>query len=209
MAQITSGVRAILSSPHVYNTFQAIMGARRGRQEFAEVDIRAVDGDRVLDIGCGTGEIRPYLPAVDYVGFDISPDYIRAAQSKFGETGTFHCRLFGREDVARMPPADIVLAIGLLHHLDDGTAREFMELAKSALKPGGRLIALDPCLVEGQNPVARFLVNRDRGQNVRDEGGYIRLASSVFRNVSHRTRHTRWIPYTHFIMQCSTESPTM
>lgn len=206
MAQITTGVRAILSSPHVYNTFQAIMGARRGRQEFAEVDIRAAAGDRVLDIGCGTGEIRPYLPAVDYVGFDISPDYISAAQSKFGDMGTFHCRLFGREDVARMPAADIVLAIGLLHHLDDATALEFMELAKSALKPGGRLIALDPCLVEGQNPIARFLVSRDRGQNVRDEEGYIRLANSVFGNVSHRTRHTRWIPYTHFIMQCSMES---
>ena len=30
MAQVTSGMRAILSSPHVYSLFQNLMGARTG-----------------------------------------------------------------------------------------------------------------------------------------------------------------------------------
>ena len=32
---------------------------------------------------------------------------------------------------------DLVLAIGVLHHLDDEQAEEFLNLARSALKPGG------------------------------------------------------------------------
>jgi SAM-dependent methyltransferase len=202
MPQITTGLRAILSSPRVYNTFQAIMGARRGRRLFSQFDVRAKAGDKVLDVGCGTGEIRPHLPDVEYVGFDISPDYIESARRKYGDIGTFHCRLFTASDVMALPRFDIVLAIGLLHHLDDDAALQFFQLAKSALKPDGRLVTLDPCLMQGQNPIARFLIRRDRGRNVRDESGYVNLAGAVFGDVQRVIRHTAWIPYTHCIMQC-------
>lgn len=202
MAQITTGVHALLSHPHVYNLFQTLMGAHKGRTEFATRFVKANAGDRVVDIGCGTGDLLAYLPDVEYVGYDISDVYIAAARKRFGPRGTFHCRLLTSSELDAMPAFDIALAVGLLHHLDDNEARAFVQMAKRALKPGGRLITIDPCLTEGQNRIARVLVKADRGQNVRDLDGYMSLVEDSFGQADATVAHRRWIPYTHCIMEC-------
>lgn len=65
-----------------------------------------------------------------------------------------------------MRPFDIVLASGLLHHLDDEAVGELMQLVRLALRAGGRFAAIDPVMVSGQNRIARALIERDRGLNV-------------------------------------------
>ena len=77
MSETTHGLRAVLSNSKIYDLFQRIMGAKKGRTFFAERYIRAQNGDRVLDVGCGTAEIRDFLPAVEYYGFDPNPHYIK------------------------------------------------------------------------------------------------------------------------------------
>ena len=105
-------------------------------------------------------------------------------------------------DLESLPLFDIVLALGLLHHLNDAVAVDVMELAAKALKPGGRLVTIDPCFDPLQNPIARLLIRGDRGQNVRDRAGYEALASVFFKSPLVKVRHTSWIPYTHCIMEC-------
>lgn len=205
MAQITTGVRALLSHPHIYNLFQTIMGARKGRTEFATRFVRARTGDRIVDIGCGTGDLLAYLPEVDYTGYDISENYIEAARTRFGARGAFHCRLLTSDELGTMPPFDIALAVGLLHHLDDDEARNFIQMTKRALKPGGRLITIDPCLADRQNHIARWLVKADRGQNVRDRDGYVSLVADTFGQVQPTVAHRAWIPYTHCILVCTND----
>ncbi|MGN6087564.1 class I SAM-dependent methyltransferase [Trinickia sp.] len=205
MAQITTGVRALLSHPYVYDLFQTIMGARKGRTEFATRFVQAHAGDRIVDIGCGTGDLLAYLPDVDYTGYDISEHYIEAARERFGSRGAFHCRLLTSDELSTMEPFDIALAVGLLHHLDDDEARGFIQMTKRALKPGGRLITIDPCFADGQNPIARWLVRADRGQNVRDRDGYISLVADTFSQVHATVAHRSWIPYTHCILVCTSD----
>jgi SAM-dependent methyltransferase len=106
-------------------------------------------------------------------------------------------------DVENMPSFDVVLALGLIHHLGDEEAVGIMRLAYKALKPGGRLLTVDPCLEPGQNPIARFLVNNDRGQNVRNKAAYASVANAVFKSPRIEVRHQRWIPYTHCFMECT------
>lgn len=202
MAQITHGVRAILSHPFIYSSLQSLMGAHKARQKFVANFVKPLPGMKVLDIGCGPGDILAYLPDVDYWGFDISQDYIRQAHKKFGERGEFHCKQLQMTDLDVLPSFDIVLAIGLLHHLDDATATDVIQLALKALKTGGRLLTIDPCLDPSQNPIASFLVRNDRGQNVRDKAGYEKLARAVFGSPLVEVRHTAWIPYTHCLMAC-------
>lgn len=204
MAQVTSGIRAVLSRPAVYEAFQRMMGATKGREWVVRDLIRPFPGMRILDLGCGTAEILAFLPAdVTYVGYDMSAEYIAAAEAKFGDRGTFHCRLLEQAEATTLEPFDLVMGVGVLHHLDDDTARQFMTLAKSALKPSGRVLTVDPCYAPGQHPVARFLISKDRGQNVRNEAGYRALTEGIFTAADGAVTHRAWIPYTHWSMECS------
>jgi SAM-dependent methyltransferase len=202
MAQTTTGVRGILSNPVIYDFFQNLMGAKSGRSDFAQRFVKARAGDNVLDIGCGTAELLDYLPPVNYWGFDISERYIEAARERYGERGHFVCKLVDSSDLAQLPKFDIVIASGVIHHLDADAAINLFDLAKSALGPQGRFVSIDPVLCDKQNPVARMLVSYDRGQNVCDGAGYRRLASRSFETVSGVERHQKWIPYSHWIMEC-------
>ncbi len=202
MAQITHGVRAILSRPLVYSVLQTVMGAHSARKSFVENYVKPFPGMTVLDIGCGPADILAYLPAVDYSGFDISEDYIARARKRFGALGQFHCRQLVLGDLENLPSFDVVFAIGLIHHLEDDEAINVMQLALRALKPGGRLLTIDPCLDPSQNPIARMLIRGDRGQNVRDKAGYETLAKAVFESPRIEVRHRAWIPYTHCFMEC-------
>ncbi|MDO9224750.1 MAG: class I SAM-dependent methyltransferase [Pseudomonadota bacterium] len=202
MAQITNGVRAVLSHPLLYSSFQSLMGAHKFRTNFVAQFVRPFSGMAILDIGCGPADILAYLPDVDYWGFDISEQYIKKAEDVFGNRGHFHCEQLQANDLERLPKFDVVLAIGLLHHLDDAAALNVLQLAQQALKPFGRLLTVDPCLDRSQGAIARFLVQHDRGQNVRDKSGYEALALSVFNAPKAEMRHQAWIPYTHCIMEC-------
>lgn len=203
MGQITSGLRAILSFPQIYSAFQDMMGARAMRREFVRDFVRPEPGDFVLDVGCGPAKILDYLPAVHYWGFDISEPYIKQAQARFANKGYFYCKVLGLADLDHLGKFDIVLALGMLHHLDDTQAAEVLRIAHQALKVGGRLLSFDPCLEDRQSRFARFLVLRDRGQNVRTADGYTTLASQFFPQVRGEVRHQAWIPYTRFMMECA------
>ncbi|PKO91301.1 MAG: class I SAM-dependent methyltransferase [Betaproteobacteria bacterium HGW-Betaproteobacteria-1] len=203
MAQITTGIRSIFSNPTVYSLFQNLMGARKFRVGFIDEFVRPFPGSALLDIGCGPADILEFLPKVDYWGFDISESYINQATIRFGAKGHFQCKLLQEADLAQMPAFDIVLLMGVLHHLDDQTATDVLNLANKALKPGGRLLTFDPCFEPGQSPIARFLINHDRGQNVRSQQGYTKLAEQVFKSPKVIVRHQSWVPYTHCFMECT------
>lgn len=204
MGQITSGVRSVLSIPAVYDFFQNLTGARSARREFVENYVGIRSGDSVLDIGCGTAQILEFLPSVRYFGFDSSREYIEAARGQFGKRGTFMCQNVNQQTLQDLPQFDIVLATGVLHHLNDDEALDLFRLAGLALKPGGRLVTFDGCFEEGQSRIARYIIAKDRGQFVRTKKGYVDIASKVFENVKTTIRHDLLrIPYTHIIMECT------
>ncbi len=203
MAQITSGLRSILSLPVIYNIFQSLAGARKSRALFAADYIRAKSGDCILDIGCGTAQILKYLPFVRYYGFDSSKEYIKEAEKMYGYRAKFNCKDINLKNLEGLPRFDIVLAMGVLHHLNDDEALCLLKLAKSALKTGGRLVTIDPCYIEGQSTIAHFIISRDRGQNVRSDNDYKSLVEPIFKTTKCYIRHDlSRIPYTHIILEC-------
>ena len=60
---------------------------------------------------------------------------------------------------------DVVLAMGLLHHLDDAECAALIGFAHASLDPGGRLVTIDPAYAPEQARVARWLIGRDRGEH--------------------------------------------
>lgn len=201
--QITTGIRSLLSHPKIYSAFQYLMGAKKGWSLYVNTYVRPKSGDVILDIGCGPADVLEYLPNVEYWGFDISEDYINKAKRKYSEKGKFFSHMLSISDVEQMPKFDLVIACGVLHHVDDKTTYDLLKLAYSALKPGGRFVTVDPCFASDQNPLARFIISKDRGQNVRDQLGYKSLALAVFSEVVVTVKHKVWIPYTHCYMECT------
>jgi len=203
MTQVTSGIRAILSNPIVYSIFQEFMGASKGKKELVAEFVAPHVVQSILDIGCGPADILAHLPDVQYTGFDISGNYIAKAREKFGERGTFFAKCLVREDLDTLPKFDLVIMTGVLHHLDDDEAKEILSIVRDVLNRGGRLLTKDPVFEDGQSPIARYLISKDRGQNVRTRQGYQSLVEGTFECSEITVRHKAWPPYTHCITVCT------
>jgi len=196
-------IRSVLAFPAAYSLFSNLIGGRACSLNYVEKHIRPRDGDKILDIGCGPCDILEYLPRVEYLGFDMNQKYIENATKRFGNRGTFVCKKLSRELSEELSAFDIILATGVLHHLDDDEAIQLFELALSTLKPGGRLITLDGCYMKGQSWIATLILSKDRGKYVRTKDEYVSLASKQFKNVRVSIHDDLIrIPYTHIIMEC-------
>jgi SAM-dependent methyltransferase len=195
--------RPILNLPWAYQMWGSVVGSDGYRKTLAKEHIRARPSDRILDVGCGPGSMVPYLPRSEYVGFDANPDYIQQARRRFPEAH-FTCDRVNECNLPQSEYFDIVIALGILHHLDDQEAVQLFRMARRTLKPQGKLITLDGVWVAGQSRFARFLLSRDRGRFVRRAEQYVALASTSFSTVNSTVRHDMLrIPYSHLILECS------
>ena len=195
--------RPILNLPWAYQMWGSVVGSDVYRKTLAKEHIRARPSDRILDVGCGPGSMVPYLPRSEYVGFDANPDYIQQAQRRFPEAH-FTCDRVNEYNLPQSEYFDIVIALGILHHLEDKEAVQLFRMARRTLKPQGRLITLDGVWVAGQSRFAKFLLSRDRGRFVRRAEQYVALASTSFSTVNSTVRHDMLrIPYSHLVLECS------
>ena len=72
MVQTTSHVYRVLSLPYAYSLFQRLIGADEMRRDLVARHVRPVPGQRILDIGCGPGDILQFLGDTEYCGLDLS-----------------------------------------------------------------------------------------------------------------------------------------
>jgi SAM-dependent methyltransferase len=193
-----------LADPTAYEAFHHIIGARRWLKQFARDVINAPQRAQLLDIGCGPGSLLNYLPDVEYFGFDRNAAYIEKAKHTFGSRGIFICDDVGNFAQHALPPVDIAVAIGLLHHLDDALAAHMLLDIRKAIKPGGRLITADPCFHPAQSAVQRFVISHDRGMHVRPFEQYVALCGLAFAATAARfSKGYSPFPYSICIVQAS------
>jgi SAM-dependent methyltransferase len=193
-----------LKVPFLYNLFQDAIGGNALRRKVIRSHVRAKPGDRVIDVGCGPAQVLSWLPHVQYLGLDINADYIASAIRRHGNKGTFVVGdTKSLQDDLRFKDADIVIAFGVLHHLDDQDAAHCIRFAYDALKKQGRFIALDACWIPNQGVLSRYIMSNDRGRNIRTEQQYRQLAAKVFTNVGTWVDTTPMrIPYVTVVLEC-------
>jgi SAM-dependent methyltransferase len=101
-------------------------------------------GARVLDVGCGAGEVtydlaRRVGPGGTAVGLDIDAQAIAIARAQAPANAEFH--VGDLATAAKLAPFDLIYGRFLLSHLADPAGA--LAIFREALKPGGRLAVED------------------------------------------------------------------
>jgi ubiquinone/menaquinone biosynthesis C-methylase UbiE len=131
-----------------YDPLNRLLGVAALHDELiAEAGLEA--GQRVLDVGCGTGSlavrIRAQMPRVDVVGLDPDPRALAIARRK-AERARVEVRFEeGYGDALPFEDGcfDRVTSSLMLHHLELATRRGMLRDALRVLRPGGSLHLLD------------------------------------------------------------------
>ena len=100
-------------------------------------------GDKVIDIGCGTGTILKTLSGMERIeghGIDVEPEMLKVAKTKCSNMDIRECSC---EDTPYEDNSfDVITACMAYHHFPDKDA--FAKEALRILKPNGTLYIADP-----------------------------------------------------------------
>ena len=110
------------------------------------LNTRARDGDSLLEVGCGTGEIVTYLPKnINYTGLDTSRFALDEANKLHGDV--LH-KFLHIDDKGQFPigssTEDFVIAVFSLEHFSN--PKGYLTEMIRVLKPSGYLVLLAPNL---------------------------------------------------------------
>jgi len=134
-------------------TFGALVWQRQKR---AVKQMHLRKGDRVLDLGVGTGMLLPlYAKDATVVGIDLSPGMLAKAQIRCAKQNLDHCRLVLGD--AMLPPFaeasfDYVVVTHVITVVSD--PHKLLNWAVRLLKPGGRIVMLNH--FQSDNPVVAW-----------------------------------------------------
>jgi ubiquinone/menaquinone biosynthesis C-methylase UbiE len=130
-----------------YDLMAGLMGFKPVYQQLVrQADITG--GQRVLEIGCGTGNLtitaKRAQPAAEVIGCDPDPRILAVAKRKANRLTGIH---FEQGYAERLPYADgefdRVLSSMMLHHINDDAKPAAAAEIFRVLRPGGRLHLVD------------------------------------------------------------------
>jgi ubiquinone/menaquinone biosynthesis C-methylase UbiE len=152
-----------------YDLMAKLLGADAARALFVEqAACRA--GDRVLEIGCGTGSllllVKKAQPTADVVGLDPDPNALAIARRKARRAGVEISLDQGFADALPYPDAsfDRVLSSFMFHHLSRDVKEKTLREVRRVLRPGGRFHMVDfaPSGASGKRGFTAHLIHADR-----------------------------------------------
>jgi SAM-dependent methyltransferase len=134
----------------------------------------------ILDLGCGTGAMAGSFRPESYVGVDTNARYIAHARST--KSGYRFEVTDGRSSSFADGSFDAVLIAGVIHHLDDASARSLLQESRRVLVPGkGVLVMWEDVPTRSRwNWIGRLVGRLDEGDFIRPPVRYLEMACEVF-----------------------------
>ncbi|NWG13212.1 MAG: class I SAM-dependent methyltransferase [Acidobacteria bacterium] len=154
--------------------------------------------DRVFDLGCGTGQLLPYLRFHSYLGADLDPQALRRASRLASASVSFVAGDDWDRQYFELEPT-VVLMIGVVHHLSDAAFRRIVERL-SPPQSLRRIVTIDVTYLPDQW-LNNLLSRMDRGRHVRTPQAYEKLFEFSGLKVTRgsvlptRLRYVRYVGY--------------
>jgi ubiquinone/menaquinone biosynthesis C-methylase UbiE len=126
-----------------YDLIAKLLGADAARKLMVE-QIAPAPGERVLEVGCGTGtlllELKRAQPAVEVTGLDPDPKALALARRKAERAGVSIALDEGFGDALPYGDGtfDVVASSFMYHHLKAEEKAGMLREVRRVLKPGGR-----------------------------------------------------------------------
>jgi SAM-dependent methyltransferase len=155
-------VDAVLSRPSLYLLWQKPFADTKLAPLLRQV--KETRGARILDVGCGPGTNTRHFRDSDYLGIDISPEYIAFARKKYD--ARFEVVDVVNDPIPGAAEFDLIIVNSLLHHIDTPGVRQTLEKLSARLAEDGTVHILDLVQPEHGGP-ARLLAGWDRGKFLR------------------------------------------
>lgn len=196
----TTGATIHGASQYDLHTSLMGLGVNRSNSRMTIETAKIRPGDRVLDVGCGSGNLT--LTAKKYVGasgsvygIDASPEMIELARKKAKRSGSEAIFEVGLIENLPYPDAtfDVVISRLVIHHLPDDLKRQgFTEMFR-VLKPGGRVFLAD--FKPPTNPILAYVAaalishqmmmqsNVENFRPMLTEAGFVDVVSGPTRSV--------------------------
>lgn len=147
----------------------------------------------ILDLGCGSGSLAPLFKKSSYLGFDIDKNLIEYAK---GRHPKYKFTALDSTKFNLNQKFDMILIVGVLHHLNNLDTNKTLLLMKKHLKKGGHILIIEAILpIFKINLIGAYLRSIDKGHFIRTATEYEKLIAGHFSIISCDSRLGGLIDY--------------
>lgn len=153
---------------------------------------------KVLDLGAGLGNLAPMFSPKNYLGVELDPELVQLAKKDYlkynfvqGDITTF----------SNHQKYDLVIVIGVLHHINDRQLEQGLGVISKHLKKDGRAIILEaiPPIYKWNLP-GRFIRSLDQGNFIRSYDDYKQKISKKLTVIYSGTKKGGIVDYALFVV---------
>ena len=197
-------IRKILNYPFFYTLYAKLIGRVAFSKRYAETYVKAKSGQKVLELGSGCGHLIPYLPEdIDYLGCDFSQKYIDYCKRKFPKRNFLYQDI--TEPVKFDKTYDIVFSEGVMAGLTDEQIKKMIDNIKNNTDEHSTIILSDMDYKKENSAFTNFLLEHERGTNLRGKNDYIKLFEEAGLKINEiiYIKKAYIIPYPKVLFVCS------
>lgn len=151
----------------------------------------------VLDLGCGNGILCKFFPPSGYLGIDIDASAIKIARKNKDYS-------FEVADITRFKTNekfDLVLVIGVIHHLSNEEAERAFRVIRNHLSQKGKALFIEPIPpVSKWNILGKMIRGLDKGHFIRTFNQYLQVIKNSFEVVYAQPRRGGIVDYGVFLI---------